>query len=250
MELLIDYGGTHFRYSCCGHYEKLLSKDINLVEFIEDMIKKYNVRRIGVAFAGQVNDGKILYSPNIKGLDGFDLKRYFQERFAIDVLLENDLNCAALYEKNYFKSNHIAVIYIGTGVGAAFVDERLIRGVGNLAGELGHIPYKETPFVCGCGKNNCLELTCSGKAMKLRGFDDLSDPEFSREFFDCLNFAIEVVTILLNPEIVVLGGGVVEHNKLIINPYLPKFTHVRVELSKAKDAVLKGLKLLLRSEEK
>ena len=248
MKLLIDYGGTFFRSKCCGEYEKLESKNINLIKFIEDKIKRYGIRRVGISFAGQINNGVILSSPNIKGLDGFDIKGYFFKKYGAEIFIENDLKCAATAEKDYFKSDYIAVIYIGTGLGGAFIEKDLIRGYRNLAGELGHIPYKKTPFVCGCGKNNCLELTCSGKAMTLRGFKDLSGNDFKKEFNKSLNYVIEVVSVMLNPEIIVLGGGVVEHNKININPCLPSFTKVRVEISATKNAALKGVELLMQSE--
>jgi len=247
MNLLIDYGGTFFRFKLGNTYKKLKSNEIDLIEFIEAQINKYNIKNIGISFAGQVNNGKILSAPNIKGLNGFDIKGYFENKYKVNVLIENDLKCAAIAEKFYFKSNHIAVIYVGTGLGAAFIENELIRGFKNLAGELGHIPYKKTSFVCGCGKNNCLELTCSGKAMKLRGIEKLEDDEdFKKEFNNALNYAIEVVSIMLNPKLIVLGGGVIKNNKFKIEPYLPSFTEVKVEMSKLEDGAIEGLEILMK----
>ncbi len=250
MKLLIDYGGTFFRFKLGSTYKKIKSKDVNLIEFIEDKIKNYEIKRIGIAFAGQVRDGVIISSPNIEGLDETDIKGYFEKRYGVDVLLENDLKCSVVAQKNYFNSDFIAVIYVGTGLGAAFIEKGLIKGFRNLAGELGHIPYKTTPFICGCGKNNCLELTCSGKAMKLRGIKNLDDDEsFKKEFNKSLNYAIEVVSILLNPEIIVLGGGVITHNKFDIKPYLPEFTSVKIKTNRLENSAIVGLELLMNTKE-
>ncbi len=247
MKLLIDYGGTYIRYELNGSYKKIESKNINIVQFIEDKIKQFPIKTVGISFAGQVDDGIMRSAPNIAVPKNFNIKKYFKELYGIDVFIENDLKCAAVAESIYFKCNYIATVYVGTGIGAGFVEKKLIRGYKNLAGELGHIPYKETRFTCGCGKNNCLELTCSGKALSIRNLKNISDDEnFRLEFNNALNYAIEVVSILLNPKIIVLGGGVIEHNRVKIEPKLPNFTDVELEISRIKDAPMEGLKFLMK----
>jgi predicted NBD/HSP70 family sugar kinase len=250
MKLLIDCGGTYIRYSIGNDVKKIKNSNIDIVDFIEDKIKKYTVDRVGLSFAGQVNNGIILSSPNIKVKEGFDIKNYFEKNYDVELILENDLKCAALAEAQYHNKKNIAVLYVGTGFGAAFIEDgRMIRGYMNLSGEIGHIPYKPTPFMCSCGKNNCLELTCSGKAMSLRGINTLEDDSgFRLEFNNALNYAIEIVSVLLNPEVLVLGGGVIEYNDVHIKPKLPKFTKVDIQISSIKNAAIEGLRLLMKSE--
>ncbi len=80
--------------------------------------------------------------------------------------IENDLNSAVLAERLYWKSDNIIAIYIGTGIGAGIISNGiLIKGNLGFAGEIGHIPFKKAPFNCGCGKDNCIELFCSGGAI-------------------------------------------------------------------------------------
>ncbi len=248
MKLFIDYGGTYLRYELNQTTGQISSKDIDLVEFIENIIAKNNIEKIGISFAGQVKNGKIISSPNTNIPNNFDITQYFKDRCNIELLIENDLKCACIAQRNHLKENYIATIYIGTGLGCAYIEDTLIRGYDNLACELGHIPYKKTDFICGCGKDNCLELTCSGKALKLRNLKTIEENKiFEIEFNNAINYAIEIVSILFNPKIIVLGGGVVEHNRLRIEPYLPNFTNVKTVFNTIDNAPIEGIKYLLNN---
>jgi len=172
MTLEVDIGGTYLRANI---YENEVikktfkdnSRDIGLAEWIENILfENDNIKYINISFAGQVKDGKILSAPNIK-IDKADIKNYFESKFGVELFIQNDINYAVLKEAEYFKSEDICAIYIGTGLGLGVVSSgNLITGVNGVATELGHIPYKKAPFLCGCGKDNCIELFASGIALQ------------------------------------------------------------------------------------
>jgi glucokinase len=166
MNLFIDFGGTNFRYCFDeGDTTTLKSEDVEIVSFIEKQILFLkNIRKVFISFAGQVKNGKILSAPNIK-IETLDINKYFKEKYNIEIIIENDLNCAAIYEySKYDDASILAVFYIGTGFGSAFViDGKVLRGKDNIAAEVGHIPFKKKPYKCSCGRDDCLELSVSGK---------------------------------------------------------------------------------------
>ena len=172
MRLIVDVGGTYLRAKLYKKKDlqksfRVRSKDFLLVNYIDGIVKDYKgIKKIALSFAGQVKDGVILASPNIK-TDKKDIAKYFKKKYNIDLYIQNDLSCAVLAEAKYFKTQNICAIYVGTGIGCGVVSGgRLVDGYMGVSTELGHIPYKESFFRCGCGKTNCLELFCSGVAIK------------------------------------------------------------------------------------
>ncbi|WP_457565028.1 ROK family protein [Caminibacter sp.] len=252
--LAVDIGGTYLRYKIEGEVKKLKIEEIDLDKFFEEMIKR-GVKKIAISFAGQVYNNEILSSPNVKAR--FDVKKLQKKA---DVIIENDLNCAVIAESEFFKEKNIAALYSGTGLGSGIIDKKLIRGYRNLAGEIGHIPYKETPFVCGCGKNNCIELFASGKGIKLWSEYFGCESNFKKtcevvrgNYLRALCVASANIMVLFNPKILVLGGGVIVNNPEIkdyvkenIHKFAPKFSICEIELTRLKNASLKGAEILLR----
>ncbi|QOG11464.1 ROK family protein [Arcobacter sp. FWKO B] len=255
MNLFIDFGGTNFRYCFDdGEIKVLKSKETELVSFIEtQIVLKRDIKKIYISFAGQVKDGKILSAPNIK-IQTFDLKHYIKEKYDIDIFIENDLNCAAIYEySKYQNAKILALFYIGTGFGSAFmINGKLLSGKDNIAGEIGHIPYKKKDLGCKCGRNDCLELSVSGKVFGERTFEN-SPTSTQEDFLDGLKFAFHTVLNLFDPDVFVLGGSVVKNNPFIID-FLKKeyndssFKGIRSDLqiflSDINDANIEGLKII------
>ena len=124
MRLIVDAGGTYFRaklYKKKDLQKSFISKDISLVNYIDTIVKDYKgIKKIALSFAGQVKDGVILASPNIK-IDKKNITKYFKKRYNIDLYIQNDLSCAVLAEAKYFKSQNICAIYVGTGLGCGVV---------------------------------------------------------------------------------------------------------------------------------
>ena len=272
MRLIVDVGGTYLRAKLYKKKDlqksfRVKSKDISLVNYIDGIVKDYKgIKKIALSFAGQVKDGVILASPNIK-TDKKDIAKYFKKKYNIDLYIQNDLSCAVLAEAKYFKTQNICAIYVGTGIGCGVVSGgRLIDGYMGVSTELGHIPYKESFFRCGCGKTNCLELFCSGVAIKKMKKHYKLDKDLTlqdlkkqksivyKEFEDALVVAVATAITIFNPEIVVLGGGVIESNQKLcdtISKRLKDFAMpialkgVKIKNSKLKDAPMLGASLLI-----
>ncbi|WP_310440062.1 ROK family protein [Sulfuricurvum sp.] len=275
-KLFIDIGGTHLRSEVCSDNEiikeSVSSNDTGLLFYIDQQMKLHpSIDFIGISYAGQVDKGVIISAPNIN-IDKYEITSEVKQRYGIALEIDNDLNCALRAEAAYWKSSNIAALYIGTGIGAAVIDQGiLIKGNANMAFEIGHIPYRETPLVCGCGRNNCVELYASGSGMAkwLRHYGSRLEPVLSQlkigsdrnerlivsEFEEALLHAAGVLVTLANPEILVLGGGVIEQNPYLATLLREKLRHyalspalqgLRIEISVLENAPLMGAKLLER----
>ncbi|MCL4415556.1 MAG: ROK family protein [Actinobacteria bacterium] len=128
-----------------------LTKD-SILDYIEENIfrilnknklSKVDIELIGISTPSVINEERdtILWSPNLPGWENFNVKEYFSKKFETEILLENDLNAAAVaeYEKEYkSKTKNIVFISIGTGIGAGIIINReLYRGENGLAGSIG-----------------------------------------------------------------------------------------------------------------
>lgn len=273
--LLIDYGASRCRYlieteegELCGEF---VSAEKKLEGFIRMQLDNYkSINAVHIAYAGQVTAGHIRSAPNIDA-DHTALKSALEEGYGISVKIENDLKCAALAE--YHTRDDCASLfaaYIGTGFGGSLVEKgQLLRGHSNMAGEVGHIPFKQAPFLCGCGKNDCVELYCSGKALEkwvtyygLGCTPTLEEIEASPHemaaqivdnFYGALSHAVSTVVTLFNPTYLILGGSVAT-----ANPKLEKYVRKRVsdhafpsaakevtiEITKLENGCLEGTKWL------
>lgn len=106
-------------------------------------LNKTDIERIGISTPSVINETRdtILWSPNLPGWENFNIKEYFSQKFNTRVILENDLNAAAVaeYEKNYKnKTKNIVFISIGTGIGAGIIiNSELYRGENGVAGSIG-----------------------------------------------------------------------------------------------------------------
>jgi len=271
MTLAIDAGGTYLRaelYQADKLKNSFKEKTINidLIKWIELILAQYkDIKTICVSFAGQVKDGVILGAPNIN-IDELNIKRYFEDKFDVEFFIQNDLNCAVLAEANYFNSGDVCAIYVGTGLGLGVVSSsKLISGATGVATELGHIPYKESPFLCGCGKKNCIELFSSGSALirwkNYYGLDEdltlqeLKDmkSEIYKEFEKALLHAMATTITIFNPEILVLGGGIILNNPDLLETINVKIKgyampialeKLLIQQTKLENAPIKGALLL------
>ena len=276
MKLYMDVGGTTVRcafYEAGSEtlYEEYSTNEQGLYALITRLIKRFEkISFIGIAYAGQVHQGRILSAPNIV-VDEAALQEKVMEAFKIPLQIENDLNCAVLAEARACGSDEVVALYVGTGLGCGVVTGgSVLKGASSLAGELGHIPYRESPFLCGCGKSNCIELYGSGSALqrwkdhlKLKGDATLGSLRANAEaqtlvqdFEDALLYACATAVTLYNPSRLVLGGGVIEKNlelvemvqKRLVTVALPVAAEMcTVEMSSIHNAPLLGAQYLEES---
>jgi glucokinase len=166
------------------------------------------VDAIGICAPGPLNPktGVVLNPPNLPGWRDVPLARLAQEKFGLPAALENDCNAAGLAEARYGAArgyDNVFYAAIGTGIGSGIIlDGRIYHGSHGAAGEGGHmtIDYRGG-VVCGCGTPGCIEALASGTALD-RGVYDLD------AVASALGAWLGAVVSLLDPGIIVLGGGV------------------------------------------
>ena len=166
-------------------------------------------------------------------LDGVCVAEAFGGVAAVD----NDATCAVLAEWRLGAArglSHVALLTLGTGIGGGLVlDGRVYRGAVGAAGELGHVPVDldGPPCFGGCPGRGCLEALCSGSALA-RDAAPLTGEEVTRlavagDVDACaqmerlgthLGAGLAGIAMSLNPELIVVGGGVMAAGELILEP--------------------------------
>lgn len=186
--------------------------------------------RLGVGVPGLVDVGRgvLRHAVNL-GVDGDDLplRRLLSERLGVPVVVENDVNAAALAAQALTGVDDVVYLSLGTGLAAGVVvDGRLRRGAHGAAGEIGHVPVDPAGEVCGCGQRGCLETVASGRAVArawptVRGHSaaalfaaaasgDAKAVAVRDRFCWGVASAVRVVGLTIDPERIVVGGGVAE----------------------------------------
>lgn len=228
-----------------------------VVLLVEQLSAGESVIGVGVAAAGFIDadQANILYAPNLSWRN-FAFKAELEAKLSIPVIIENDANAAGWAEYRYGAgqgSRHMTMLTIGTGVGGAVIaDSKMLRGGFGIAGELGHIRVVPNGRLCGCGAHGCIEQYGSGTAL-LRAARELADSnetagsrlrqlrdEFGElhgeqvyqaiverdpgaiallnELGSWIGQAIASLAAVLDPEIVVIGGGVSAAGELLLEP--------------------------------
>lgn len=185
---------------------------------------------VGVGVPGVVDPvlGEVSHAVNLD-IDGVPLAlvALLGEIVGRPVLVENDVNAAALGVAALTGSHDLAYLGIGTGLAAGLVaDGRLRRGARGVAGEVGHVSVDPAGLACPCGQRGCLETVASGSALALAWPTDqpararslhaavvAGDPHAARvwhAFTDGLAQAVTLLALGVDPEVIVLGGGVTE----------------------------------------
>lgn len=218
--------------------------------------KVTDIEGIGFDFPGQIDykNGVVRLAPNIPGWVNVPIAKIIEDEFKIPTRIDNDVHCAALGELNYGAGKgceNFICMTVGTGIGSGIViNGKLVRGASNAAGELGHIKLQmhDGPL-CGCGDYGCLEAFASapaivamaedyikgGKSTKYRemanGGDITAfivaeaakqgDPVAKRIFTimgERIGFGLASVVNLLNPEKIIIGGGVADAGEILFDP--------------------------------
>jgi glucokinase len=197
------------------------------------------ITSVGIACGGPLDPqrGVILTVPNLPGWENLPLADYFSKAFGAPAYLDNDVNLAALAEARKGAGvgiDHLAYFNIGTGIGGGIViGGRLYRGCGN-AGEFGHQIIVPDGPPCLCGKRGCLESLASGTSIARRasesGFagsaEDVASAaregdSVARRIMDetaqYLGLGVANVVNILNPRMVILGGGVMKAADLLLD---------------------------------
>jgi glucokinase len=202
------------------------------------------VRTCGFGFAGFFSrkDQKILNSPNYPSLDNVDLVPALKKAVDVPFVIDNDANVAAFGEYKYGagrKAQSLVLLTVGTGIGSGIILEgKLWQGKCGFAGELGHITVNPEGELCNCGNRGCLEteasaprivrhyraltgdaspLTSKDVYLKAKGGDKAALESFARNAY-YLGIGLGIVINFLNPEKILVGGGVVSAGKYLLAP--------------------------------
>ncbi|HEX2911158.1 MAG TPA: ROK family transcriptional regulator [Chloroflexia bacterium] len=218
-------------------------------------VQRGRVLGIGVGVPGPLDHvtGTVIAPPIMPGWDRFPLRQYLSTEFNMPVFVENDANLGAVAEKWRGAGQgyqHLAYIKIGTGIGCGLVlDGKIYRGQRGSAGEIGHITITRDGPPCKCGSYGCLESMAAspaiinrarlaiqaGRSTMLRQYEHLdkitpqeiaaaayNGDALSRELLEdagrYIGIALANLINLLNPGIIILGGGVASVGELIMNP--------------------------------
>ena len=215
-----------------------------------------DIQGIGFDFPGQVDckTGVVKNAPNIPGWVNVPIAQMIEDEFHIPTRIDNDVRCAALGELKFGAGRgceNFVCITVGTGIGSGLViNGKVVRGAANAAGEIGHIKLQmEDGPLCGCGDSGCLEAFASGpsivamaqeylkggksaKFRELAGDGEITpyivakaaeagDP-VAKRIFEKMGYYIGMgltsVINLLNPEKIIIGGGVAECGDLLLDP--------------------------------
>ena len=232
-------------------------------ELVRSLAGAETVEAVGVSAAGFVDKSRsmLVFAPNLAWRDE-PLKRFLEEELDLPVVVENDANAAAWGEFTFGAGEDVEdllMLTVGTGVGGGIViDGELVRGGFGMGAEVGHVTMVPGGVMCGCGNLGCLESYGSGSALvrvsrELAGADPDSakglvsraggDPtritgplvtEAARdgdafamarlaELGNWLGQGVATLTAVLDPNVVVIGGGVSEAGDLLLDPIRDSF---------------------------
>lgn len=207
------------------------------------------VKSIGIGAPGSIDSeqGRVIFSPNMPGWEDIGLKKELEKELDVPVFVENDCNACAFgvyVTELASKPKHMVGIFLGTGIGAGIIlDGKLFSGFNRTAGEIGHMVLEVGGPKCGCGNKGCFEALASRSAIFRRiqsavkdgqktmlvdmlgdGLSDLRSGDLRKalrkgdklvekvieEAAEYTGIAVGNIINLINPEYVVLGGGVID----------------------------------------
>jgi glucokinase len=248
----------------------------SIEELVDELRGNHEITAVGVGAAGFVDSKRstVMFAPNLAWRDE-PLRRDLEKRLGLPVVVENDANAAAWGEFTFGAGADVAdtlLVTVGTGVGGGIVlNGELHRGAFGVAAEIGHMRVVPDGILCGCGNRGCWEKYASGTALVREARDQarqgsliartlldraggdveaITGPLITEAARDGDDFARETLAVLgrwlgegiasltavLDPAVVVIGGGVSEAGDLLLDPVRAHFEanltgrHYRPEL--------------------
>lgn len=211
------------------------------------------VRAVGISCGGPLDAraGVLLCPPHLPGWVDIRIGDLVSAEFGVPAVLENDATAAALAEHRYGAgrgTSTMLYLTVSTGVGGgAVVDGRLHAGAAGNGGEFGHVMVRRGGRLCSCGRHGCVEAYAAGSSIAARAAEALADGRASAladlpspptaadvsraaalgdplsveiwaEATDALGSAVTDLVNVFEPELVVLGGGVVRAGAQLLDP--------------------------------
>jgi glucokinase len=251
-----DLGGTQLKYGLLDERLNLVFKGkaptpptmtglLDLFGRLWEELKSKDRRTIQAAGFGipgifSLKEQKIYQSPNYSDLDGFEIRPAIARFIQVPFWIDNDANIAAYGEFRCGAGRnvrHLLLLTLGTGVGSGIIiDGELLHGSCGFAAEMGHIVVHPDGERCNCGSRGCLEteaaagpivrnyreltrseepLTAEEVAARAKKGDAAARKSFERASY-YLGIGLGIAINLLNPELILLGGGVMDSGDLIV----------------------------------
>ncbi|KAA3631367.1 MAG: ROK family protein [Calditrichaeota bacterium] len=210
----------------------------------------HDVKYVGVGSPGAVNSktGQVVGPcPNIQGWTGMEIGKTLQERLNVPIYVDNDVNSMTLAECKFGagrNSKSVVCVTVGTGIGGGvMIGSKVLHGHNYSAGELGHMTINFDGPECACGNHGCIEAFCSSRqiinSVKIKLSNNMTDifkdvldgdlnnltvkkifaayhkgesiaVEVFKETARYLGIGLAGIVNLLNPETVVIGGGITD----------------------------------------
>ena len=229
-----------------------------IAEVVAELRADHEVQAIGIGAAGYVDAARarVVFAPNLAWRDE-PLRQEVEALVDLPVVVENDANAAAWAEQRFGAGrgeDNLLCITVGTGIGSGIVlDGRLYRGAFGMGAEAGHMQLVPGGRRCGCDQRGCLEQYCSGRAL-LHAAREIADVQKDwgarllelgggtpegiesrhvttaategdtaalacfEEIGDALGQGLAMLTALLDPGRIVIGGGLAEAGELLLGP--------------------------------
>ncbi|GAB0112929.1 ROK family protein [Acidisoma sp. C75] len=255
VALAVDVGGTSFKAALVDGDGAFLRQGREptagdrgeaayqrLEAFVAEMLGRPEGRPevIGLISPGMEEaSGRVLFAANL-GWRDFPLAARLAERFGLPVAGGHDVRTAGLAEFLLGAARgerDAALVMVGTGIAAAFLSSgQLIAGGGRMAGEIGHIPIYPDGEPCACGQFGCLETYASAAAVARRyrargGASALGAAEIAARLAEdglaaavwgeavaALALGLATVTLMLDPAVIVLSGGLADAGERLLPP--------------------------------
>ena len=225
-------------------YNQIINNIKKLVDTLENKVN-YKFKKIGIGTPGTLDpETQLLKNSNSQNLNNKSIKSDLENLLGKKVNIENDANCFALAETKFGAVKdqipHAKIVFgviMGTGVGGGIiVDNKILYGKQGIGGEWGHTIIKDDGEMCYCGKKGCVESVISGRALqkyytslsgkKLPFKDiyknietDLNAKKTLKRMITYFGKGLSNVVNIIDPDIIVLGGGLSNTNELYDQGY-------------------------------
>lgn len=240
----VDIGGTHFRVGAVDErlnvrcFEKLPVTAVlhggdvlaDLAEYLKNFISRLDapVCAAALGFPAPLDKQRrvVLQAPNISFMAELPVVERLEAELGMPVFIERDVNMLLTYdtERHGIAPEGVTcAFYFGTGLGNAIsIDGRIYVGRNGAAGELGHIPADGSEEQCGCGNVGCIENLAAGKYLTRLAREKYTDTAIENlftchgedeellRFVDRMAMAAAAELNILDPDHVLIGGGVVD----------------------------------------
>lgn len=238
-----------------------------------------NIKGIGIGIPGPViNQSVVAFFANFPWGENVDIKAMMEKISGVETKLDNDVNIIALGEAKYGAargSKTSVTIALGTGVGGGiYIDGKLISGFMGAGGEIGHMKLVKDGKLCGCGQKGCFEAYASATGMIREATSRLIvnkqnllytmiegklDTLEAKDIFDAAkegdSFSLDLVDYeaeylamgignilnIINPEKIVLGGGVAMAGDILMIPMKEKLKKYALPVTLKNIEIVQGI---------